>query len=763
MKRTEVGWTLMVAAIYAAIVIAIFGEFFFTDRMFFGTDMLPMGYAMRKVVVDYWRENGRLPLWDPYILCGLPVVDAMHGDLFYPASLFYLIMPLHKAIGFKMVLHVIIAGLTMFFLLRTLGLGRKSAFLGGLAYMLAPHLLSLIYAGHDGKMFVIALFPLVVALLERLMRSPRIVNAVLMGGAMGLVLLASHPQLAYFSTWGILAYLVFGLRRLIREGKILKLITMLLIAGVIGLLIGAIQILPAYYYTTNFSPRTGGVSFEFASSWSLHPEEIFSLLYPSFVGYLDSYWGRNAFKLNSESPGPIVLLLGLAGLVVSILMRRNGVWVFLMIFCPIYALGSHTPLFGLFFNTVPAVKFLRAPSLVMFMFTASACVLMAYFLDGIFAAKDPNLMRVSKKTAKAFVVISVILFLIGTLGREMFFENWFKLFSSTQPSAYHKVSLCKQNFLRDALALVVFSLPVFLILMTPYSRKRKGVYLLGLLMLAILVTDLRHSLKFVEYVDRKDVERKDAAIEYIQRDKGIFRVLPLTNIQFYNTNFLPIFGVETVNGFYDNRVRYFDELVGKGFSNLAKSINILSITNTKYLIFSKPYDDPNLSLVGRFGSLYLYNNEKYLPRAYIVHRAERIDDNQKAIERIMQDDFDPSQEILIHQGEPMQFESFYRDESVAIEKYEPDRIGMKIVANERGYLVYSGSYLPYWRAYVDGRESVVLRCNVAMMAIPIEPGEHEVRLDFYSKWYRMGSLMFLCGIGVIAVVLGFTIYRGKAL
>lgn len=762
MKRRSTRWTLIVIAIYGAIVVAIFGEFFFTDRMFFGTDMLPMGYAMRKVVVDYWRQNGRLPLWDPYILCGLPVVDAMHGDLFYPASLFYLFMPLHKAIGFKMVLHVGIAGFTMFFLLRTLGLRRRSAFLGGLAYMLSPHLLSLIYAGHDGKMFVIALFPLTIALLERLMRSPNIVNSVLMGGSMGLVLLTSHPQLAYFSTWGLASYLLFGLPRMIRQRKILKLIPMLVIVGAIGLFIGAIQMLPAYYYTTNFSPRTGGVTYEFASSWSLHPEEILSLLYPSFVGYLDSYWGRNAFKLNSESPGPIVLLVSLAGMILSIFNKRNGAWIFLMIFCPIYALGSHTGVFRLLFNTVPAVKFLRAPSLVMFMFTASACVLMAYFLDGVFGGKDANTMRISKKTANAFVVTLILLFLLGTLGREMVFDNWSKIFSSVGSPSYDKLMACKNGLTRDCLALSSFAVPIFLLVRTPYSRKQRGAYLFLLVAVGILVTSLRHSLDFVHYVDRANLERKDQVIKYIERDTGIFRVLPMTNFQFYNTNFLPIFGIETVNGFYDNRVHYFDELVGKGFVNLIKSRNILSVTNTKYLVFSQPYRSGDLSLVGQFGNLYLYENKKCLQRAYIVHKAEIIDDQNKAIARLMQDDFDPSQEILIHKGEPIEFQNVYPEELVTIEKYEPDRISIYVKASEKGYLVYSGNYLPYWRAYVDGKESQLVRCNVAMMAIPIEQGQHEVRLEFYSKWYHIGSMMFVCGIAAIAGVLGFTTYRRKA-
>ena len=89
----------VVIAAMGILVVAIFSGFVFSSRMLFGTDMIPMGFMMRKAVADVWRQTGNMPMWDPYILCGLPVVDAMHGDLFYPVSLLYLVMSLEKALG----------------------------------------------------------------------------------------------------------------------------------------------------------------------------------------------------------------------------------------------------------------------------------------------------------------------------------------------------------------------------------------------------------------------------------------------------------------------------------------------------------------------------------------------------------------------------------------------------------------------------------------------------------------------------------------
>ena len=740
-------WTWLIIGVYGVIVIVMFSGFIFTDKMFFGTDMVPMGYMMRKVVADYWREHGRLPLWDPYILSGLPVVDAMHGDLFYPASLFYLLMPLHRALGYKIVLHVWIAGLTMFFLLRTLGLRRSASFLGGLAYMTAPYLVSLAYAGHDAKMFVTALFPLCVMLLERLIRKPDFLRGALFGGSIGLLFLTSHPQMTYFSSWGLAIYFVVRLPAMRRDRKILRTFTFLLVGLILGGAIGSIQILPAYYYTTNFSPRTGGVSFEYAASWSLHPEEIASLLYPSFGGYLDSYWGRNPFKLNAESPGPLILILAIAGLVIAIRRRELVGWLILFIFCPLYALGAHTPVFKVIFNTVPAVKFLRAPSLIMFMFSAATSVLGAYFVNMTLADRKIRHRSLLMWLLAALIVLTFL----TTVARGMAFSIWNGIFGSIRGET-EALRLARSMLLWDGFRLAVFAVPLIVIMLMSH-RGWKRIVILGIAAVGLLSTSLPHSMKFVRCMDRRDFERRDPVINYLKEDRGIYRVLPLTGSRFYNTNFLPIFGIETSNGFYDNRIRYYDLLVGEGFRNLTTMPNVLRVTNTRYVILSQPIDHPLLTLRKQFGNIYLYENVACLPRCFIAHSAVIAETDSAALELLGSADFDVSNTVIITGAQPILCDSIPSGEQVEIVTYEPDHIVIRAVAKQPGYLVYSGNYLPYWKATVDGDTVPVIRCNISMVGIYLDPGSHVIELRYRSKWYDVGRWIFAVGcIGIILPV-----------
>jgi hypothetical protein len=750
-------WDWVALALLGVLAVVIFAGFVFSDKMLYGTDMIPMGYMMRKAVADHWRSTGSIPAWDPYILCGLPVVDAMHGDLFHPVSALYLLMPLHKALGYKILIHVWLAGVAMYFLLRTLGLKRRSSIIGGLAYMVAPYFLSLTYAGHDAKMFVTALFPLCIMLLEHLFRRPKLLYCALFGGSVGLLLLTSHPQMAYFASWGLGIYLIINLPRLARNGVLARGLLLVALAVILGIGIGCVQFLPTYYYTTHFSPRTGGVTFEFASSWSLHPEEILSLLYPSFVGYLDSYWGRNPFKLNAESPGPLVLLLAIGGFI--LLLRRRDVlpWLVLFIFCPLYALGAHTPLFKVVFRSVPGAGFLRAPSIIMFMFSCSSGVLAAFFVDALLDKKTgPPQKKIATGLAALLVVMSIML----TAGRGLFFTMWKGVFGREAVQRMSTVAEAGSGTALDVGLLLVFGLIALVLVQTTYGRRWKGAIPVGVIIAGILATSLLHSVRFITYIDVSDFQRKDPMIEYVKSDKQVFRTLPATGSSMYNRNYLPLFGIETANGFYDNRIRYYDELASENYANLLHP-NIMRITNIKYVLTTQRVDHPLLALRRDLGQAFIYVNREFLPRAFIVHRALVAESDSAALELIKGPDFDPATTVVLHQGEALPGDSVVAGEQLTLEYDGPDRVTMRASVKRPGYVYYSGNWLPFWRAYVDGAEEPVLRCNVSMRAIYVEPGEHMIEMRYVSPWYRAGAYICLVSCLLIGGIVFFSLRAGK--
>ena len=373
---SKIKFDLKIIVLYAVLVVILFHEFIFSNGMLFGTDSIYSGIFFRGIYRDFVHQYHALPQWNPYILGGLPFIDAMHGDTFYPTSILKFFMPLHRAMGWKLILHIFLAGMFMYMFLKSLKLNKYGVALGGLFYMFTPVLVSLVYAGHDAKIFVIALLPLCFYLLERGLMSCRLAPFLFLGGVVGLLILSSHIQMAYFALWGIGTYFLY---RIWKARKKIRCSGLFVVALIVGLGVGTVQLLPSYIYVNDCSVRGEKTSYEHATSWSLHAEEVVSLVVPGFCGdNIDgnTYRGRNLFKLNSEYIGLLPLILAVLALCI-VPFKRVWYWAALALLALVYALGANTPFFQLFYYLVPGVKLFRGPSMIMFLFSFSVCTLAA--------------------------------------------------------------------------------------------------------------------------------------------------------------------------------------------------------------------------------------------------------------------------------------------------------------------------------------------------------------------------------------------------
>src|SRR5262249_16707660 len=80
-------------------------------------------------------HRGEAPLWDPWNLCGVPLLaQAVHGALSPPLLLMTSLLPLAVADGWVALLQTLVAALGMYLLVREFTCRRWPAALAGLAF-----------------------------------------------------------------------------------------------------------------------------------------------------------------------------------------------------------------------------------------------------------------------------------------------------------------------------------------------------------------------------------------------------------------------------------------------------------------------------------------------------------------------------------------------------------------------------------------------------------------------------------------------------
>ncbi len=719
----------------------LFGRFLFSDGMLFGSDTLPMGYAARKVFTDLVKSTGSLPLWNPYLLGGIPMVDGlMGGDMFYPTTLLQFIMPVYRALGVKLVFHILLAGWLFFLYMRNSGCRRAAALVGGAGYAFAPYIVSLIYAGHDGKLFVTALLPFGFLALDRLIDHRRFADMLLFGAAVGLMILTAHLQLAFFACGAFTFRFLWKGAAAWRRGErneVLRGAVVFACGALLGAAIGAVQTWPAYRYTSTFSPRAGGVTYEFATSWSIHWEEAVSMILPDFGGYLNGYWGENPFKLNCESPGIVIAGFVIAGF--FHLGRRKDLrfWYFLLAGTLVYGLGAETPFFHLIYAVVP--RFFRAPSTVLFLFSFASAVIAAFLLDDWFSGKGRG--ETLKGLAVAGAVV-LLLFLFASAG-EPFYRAWGSAFRGDLPPEKLAAAVGNAGRVQLSALLALLSIGAVVALLEGSWRRRWPAEATAAgIALVVFFSDWRTDADFVRAVRLGDYIREDGAVSAMRNDDSIFRATSF--LPNYRDNVLGIFGIEAARGFFDNRIRWYDELIaGKNLNNFG----LLSLLNVKYLLIPPPGGDfPTLEEVVREKDRILYKNRTVLPRAFLADRFEVIPDRGKLLRAMLDPGADLAGTVYLD-VDPLIESGGGGGDLPPVKWIEkgPNRYTVATDADRPSILLVSNNYLPYWKASVDGEPAPLLRADYALQAVALPPGSHEVSLVFRSGPYAAGRAVTLAG------------------
>src|SRR5687768_5043876 len=358
---------------------ALAGEFLVNPN----SDMFNTGYAYRVFGAEELRSTGDFAHWNAYILGGIPYIAAQHGDIFYPTFLLRLLLPVDVAITWSFLGHLFLAGLFTFGFVRALGFAFWPALLAGVAYMMSGQVASLVSPGHDGKLFVSALAPLLLWMIVRAVRDGRAWAWGMTALVTGLAILTPHYQMVYYLALFCIPFTVWmALKGRVEPVPKPVAVRRVLIAGAaaaLGLAIAALAFLPFYAYL-DFAARGTARGYEYATSYSMPPEEMLNFYLPQFSGFIEQYWGRNPLKFHGDYVGAVVLIV--AGLAFGAAGRRKEVWFWgiAAAVATLVALGGHTPFYRLWY-LLPMMKVVRAPAMIFYIAQLAIAIFAAIGLE----------------------------------------------------------------------------------------------------------------------------------------------------------------------------------------------------------------------------------------------------------------------------------------------------------------------------------------------------------------------------------------------
>jgi hypothetical protein len=797
------GW--LAPALFAVVTLLLFGAFVFSSGMLYGGDTISLGYTARKLYADAIR-GGDFPLWSPHILGGTPFLEALSaGDSLYPTALLLLVMEPYRALGWKLVLHVFAAGAFTYGWTRSLGRSRAASLVAGIAYLLTPYIVTLVWPGNDGKLMVASLAPLLFWSMESTFKRRGLLPFVGVAASVALVILTTQLQMAYFLFGAAGAFYAFRCWESSRDVQVeeqpslpyrrnaFASFALFLTASVVGASATTVQLVPTFDYTTSLSRRvatttqaSSETNKEYAASWSLHPEEIAAMVVPEFVGanvgdpqkggtvWTNNYWGRNGGKFNSEYAGVVVLLLALVSFVGG--ARKQLRWFFagLGAFALLYGLGAHTPVWHVAYAVLPGINLFRAAGMASFLFSFAAVTLVAFGVDRLLELCSHADESAASRTTRVLWIACGVIGLGFLLAASGALESiWTSvIYEDIGPRA--AVLAANRPFItRGFLFATVLAAATAGIVWAALRGALPRAALVGGLGLLVAIDLWRVDAPFIEVIDmptamqsvmHSPAAQPDAIVTELLNRKASeppFRVAVLGDDQGVG---LATYGIELVGGHHPNDVQRYRELLGMQGSENAENIgnpNIMRLLGIRYLVWPTAQqggEPQDVEIVSRstiggqtFQSLIPYPG---LPRARLVAEAEILSDGDD-VARVLQEDFDPARTAVLAEAPPTPLAGGDPVGDVTWVDRSNDRMHLRVASDREALLIVADNWHPGWHAVVDGEEVPVLRAYHTLRAVPIAAGSHEVEMYYHPAilhWSAYGSLATVLLLIVVAVV-----------
>ncbi|HMC22021.1 MAG TPA: hypothetical protein VKL19_09255, partial [Thermoanaerobaculia bacterium] len=313
-----------IAALLAVAILLIFSDIFLGSGFYVRDiyrDYLPSRFVLRSVVLA-----GEFPSWNRFYSGGQPLAANPGFQAFYPGTWLVFLPSFLLGFNLEIVLHIALAAIGMYLLLRSMDLRIESAAFGAIAFGLGGVILSL--TNLLPFLTSVAWWPLIVMFARRRQWAPLALT-------FGMVLLAGEQSVIIQTAILILAARVGGLKAAS---------TLLLAIG-----IGAVTIIPALDLKRD-SGRAQNLTYEDATSWSMPLIRPVELFYPHAFGRItdDGREYRGAWRYRpprlpfifSIYCGLLVPLLAISGVAM-----RLARWTWIIIpLSYLLAIGSNGPL-----------------------------------------------------------------------------------------------------------------------------------------------------------------------------------------------------------------------------------------------------------------------------------------------------------------------------------------------------------------------------------------------------------------------------------
>jgi hypothetical protein len=704
--RVAVGILTAVITLFFLDVLLGASSFYFRDLVY---GAYPSKTMLRETVLA-----GEFPYWNRWIGGGQPMAANPAHQVFYPPT--WLIL-LPNGFNLLLLLHVYIAALGMYALLRSMDAGPPAAAIAGASFALGA-----VLAVHDllPLLLTLAWLPWTCLFTRRFLRnrSPR--DFALAALFLGIQVLLGEMAVV-LQTGAILGFYALGRRRGV------AIVALLCIAAS---LLAMVQLLPAWDLARD-SVRARGFPFERVTSWSMPAARLGELLNPNFLGHqmLNGravYWGSGLYGerglpfVRSIYPGILITTLVLAGMLAGVRGRRvTGIIAALSI---VLALGAHTPLWRWLYDA-GLVRSIRYPEKFILMGLFAVVVFGARVLDRILAG-DADVIRAARRTAAAITILmgAIAVFTLTALYAPLFIRLWnpsSRMFAEMLPAS------------RSGWLLAAARAALLFILLRNLDRVRRPLWLLligalVLLDLGLLVPELAPRMPRAYFAEEPRIA---AEFKARHRDCRLFHIAAWQSAGPYSTQQPDLYWIHR-NAMYPMMPAAWG--IPTAVEPDLEKATLLPTADFVDAVWRASHSDPGwlerAAAAANVCAVAVFEDPK---KAFAAADATQV-------QPVRLIDLPPAPRYVLGNAG-----------LVRSVRETPNTARIDVETPERASLFMSVTPHKYWRVTVDGRPVRAAVANIGFQRVEVPAGRHVVEMRYRNPLFAIGGAISILTLLVL--------------
>ncbi|HQJ46094.1 MAG TPA: YfhO family protein, partial [Ignavibacteriaceae bacterium] len=619
----------------------------------------------------------------------------------------------------------------------------------------------------------------------------------------------------FYIFFAVLIYFIYFFIRALKSKdnylikQLVKSAAIFLLAVVVGLGIQSDNLTQIFEYTpystrgtesiidkqTGNKAKTETGFYEYATNWSFSPGEMLTWIVPSYYGFgktvyngplsqnrdveVNTYFGQMPFVDVAQYMGVIVFFLAIFSMIVNWKDPFVRYLTILVIIATLISFGSTFPIaYDLMFHYFPFFDKFRVPSMILILVQISFPILAGLGIVKVIELKnqsDKKYVNIIRNTFYLFAGIFVLTLLLSSP-----IKSWFigHINAAGEKGARLQQihDFMADMFLGDLRLVFFFSAAAFGLiyayLKSALSKDLMIVIIIVLSLIDIIRIDNRGE-TYTEAQDQKELFNKPAYISAIEslNDKSVFRIINLKqdgslgSVQ-QNSNYNAYFLTQDLYGYSGIKPRAYQDYMD--VLNSPANQTLWRMTNTKYVVFDKPYEYPGLTQIYSGEKDFVYLNQLALPRAYFVNTIEKANPIE-ILNKVKNDLFDP-QEIAYVEDSDLKVDKPDSTTYVEIEKYGDENIYLNVKASGNNFLFLGDTFISGeadyklfkiptgWKAYIDGNETKIYRTNHDFRGIVVPAGEHKIHFEYLPESFVISKNASMILSSLVLLGLLFSIW-----